>query len=144
MNWPTLSPDRTWHKINDPKVDYSGGLEWGKVQHEPRLDYAGHRPTSCNVGLMSLAGHGPKSGQQVLYKDDKGVNNAARPLEGDPAEAGYPSTSNLKWSIDRPARMLNSPLRSLCTKQRLIKFELTHKGWHIIKQRTKLNQYHQT
>ena len=30
-------PDRTWHKVNDLKVDYSGGLGEGKVGHEPRL-----------------------------------------------------------------------------------------------------------
>ena len=28
------------------------------------LDYAGHRPTKCNVGLISLARHGPKSGSR--------------------------------------------------------------------------------
>ena len=25
--------DRVWYKINDPKVDYSGGLREGKVGH---------------------------------------------------------------------------------------------------------------
>ena len=62
------------------------------------LDYAGHRPTWCNVGLMSQAGHGPKSGSRhrclitakteqhgpVLSKWDKGVYNAAP--EGGPAK----------------------------------------------------------
>ena len=33
-----LPLDRTWHKFNDPKVDYSGGLREGKVGHEPRLE----------------------------------------------------------------------------------------------------------
>ena len=32
-----LPPDRTWHKVNDPKVDCSGDLGEGKVGHEPRL-----------------------------------------------------------------------------------------------------------
>ena len=32
-----LPPDRTWQKVNDPKVDYSGGLGEGKFGHEPRL-----------------------------------------------------------------------------------------------------------
>ena len=30
-----LPPDRAWHKVNHPKVDYGGGLEEGKVGHEP-------------------------------------------------------------------------------------------------------------
>ena len=38
-------PDRTWQKVNDPKVDYSGDLGEVNVGHEPRLDYAGHRLT---------------------------------------------------------------------------------------------------
>ena len=33
-----LPPDRTWSKVNDLKVDYSGGLEEGKLGHEPRLE----------------------------------------------------------------------------------------------------------
>ena len=33
-----LPPDRTWPKVIDPKVDYSGNLGEGKVGHEPRLD----------------------------------------------------------------------------------------------------------
>ena len=62
---------------------------------------------------MSLAGLGPKSG-----KSDKGVIDAARPTEGGPAEAGGLSTSSLPWSIDHPARMLDSPQQNLYTKQR--------------------------
>ena len=69
---------------------------------------------------MSLAGLGIKSGPrnvclliastgqqgQVLYKGDKGVNVAARPLEGGLAEAGGLSASNLPLiSIPHPARM---------------------------------------
>ena len=33
-----LPPDRTWHKVNDPKVDYSGDLGEVMVGHEPRLE----------------------------------------------------------------------------------------------------------
>ena len=32
-----LPSGRTWHKVKDPKVDYSGGLREGKVGHEPKL-----------------------------------------------------------------------------------------------------------
>ena len=31
-------PDRTWHKVNDPKADYSGDLGEWMVGHEPRLE----------------------------------------------------------------------------------------------------------
>ena len=38
--------DRTWHKVNDPKADYSGDLEEGKVgewaETWTRLVYAAH------------------------------------------------------------------------------------------------------
>ena len=33
-----LPPDRTRHKVNGPKVDYSGDLGEGKVGHEPKLE----------------------------------------------------------------------------------------------------------
>ena len=33
-----LRPDRTWQKVIDLKVDYSGGLREGNVEHEPRLE----------------------------------------------------------------------------------------------------------
>ena len=33
-----LPPDRTQHKVNDPKVDYSGSIGEGKVGHEPKLE----------------------------------------------------------------------------------------------------------
>ena len=90
------------------------------------LDYAGHRPTKCNMGMMSLAGHGPRFGSRYVYliiaetgprvpgpyKDDKRVNDAARPPEGRPPETDSLSASGLPWSIDRPARMPDSPLSS--------------------------------
>ena len=124
-----LPPDRTWHKVNEPKVDYSGDLEERKVGHEPRLEPCWTKlviDPQCNVGLMILAGLGPKSGfrhvcliigwtgQQspVQYKSDKGVNDAARP-PGSLAEARGLLASSLPWSIDRPARMPDSPLKRL-------------------------------
>ena len=33
-----LPSDRTWHNVNDPKVNYSGDLGEGKVGHESRLE----------------------------------------------------------------------------------------------------------
>ena len=33
-----LPPDRTRHKVNDPKVDYSGDLGEEKVGQKPRLE----------------------------------------------------------------------------------------------------------
>ena len=42
----------------------------------------------------------------MLYKRDKGVNIAARPLEGGPAEAGDPPALSLPLiSIPYPAQM---------------------------------------
>ena len=32
-----LPPGKTGHKVNDPKVDYIGGLGEGKVGYGPRL-----------------------------------------------------------------------------------------------------------
>ena len=44
-----LPPDRTGHKFNDPKVDYSGDILGGgcraPAKARPLLDYADHRPT---------------------------------------------------------------------------------------------------
>ena len=44
-----LPLDRTWHKVNDPKVDYSGDLRDGegraRASARALLVYAGHRPT---------------------------------------------------------------------------------------------------
>ena len=33
-----LASDRTWHKVTDPKADYSGDLGEGKVKNELRLE----------------------------------------------------------------------------------------------------------
>ena len=33
-----LPPDRTWHKVNDPKANYNGDLGEEKVGYEPRLE----------------------------------------------------------------------------------------------------------
>ena len=54
-----LPPDRTWHKVNDPKVDYSGGLGEGWARAEPRAlqVYDAARPPECgqaeNEGLTT-------------------------------------------------------------------------------------------
>ena len=56
----------------------------------------------------------------MLYKGDDGVSDAARSSEDGPTEAGDLSASSLPLSIDRPARILDDQLKSLCTKQRLI------------------------
>ena len=88
----------------DPEVNYSGSLGKGKVGHELKLELCLTMlviNSQCNVGLMNLPGHGPKSGSkhvclivaltgpwgQVLYKGDKGVNDAVCPPEGGSAEA---------------------------------------------------------
>ena len=88
---------------------------------------------------MSLGGHGPKSGsgnrcliialtgQQcpVLFKS---VHDAARPPEGDLDEAGSFAASSLPLSIDSPAWMLDSPLKSFCTKQWPIFVSASHQA----------------
>ena len=40
-----LPPDRTWHKVNDTKVDYNEGLGRGSSRTNPRSSPAGHQPT---------------------------------------------------------------------------------------------------
>ena len=50
----------------------------------------------------------------------KGIYDAASPPEGVPAEAGDLLASSLPWSIDCPARMSDSPLKSLSKNQLLI------------------------
>ncbi len=49
----------------------------------------------------------------MLYKGDKGVNDAARPFESGPDEAERHLTSSLPWIFDRPERMTDCPLKSL-------------------------------
>ena len=49
----------------------------------------------------------------MLYKGDKGVNDAAHPPEGGSAETRGLLTSNLPLNIDRPARVPDNPLKSL-------------------------------
>ena len=50
----------------------------------------------------------------VLYIGDKGVNVAARPPEGDPAEAGGLSASNRSLiSIPHPTQMPDGPDKAL-------------------------------
>ena len=49
----------------------------------------------------------------VLYKGDKGISNATRPIKGGGlAEAVALSSSSLPWSIDRLVWMPDSPLKS--------------------------------
>ena len=88
-----------------------------RAEDRAQLVLAGHRLTWCNVGLMSLAELGPKSGSRhicliiaypgqqgpVQYKGDKCVN-----VEVPPPEVG--SASSLPWSSNRPARMPDSPI----------------------------------
>ena len=91
-------------------VGIRGGEGQARAEAQALLDYAGHRPTCCNVDLMSLAGHWPKSESRhvylimdktgqwgpVLLKSDKSVNDAARQVEGGPAEAeGFSVSSQL-------------------------------------------------
>ena len=108
-----LPPDRTWHKVNDLKVDYSGDLGEEKVRHEPRLE-----PYLAMLLIDPLSAMWAWWAKRDLDPNlvDKGVSDAARLPEGGPAEAL--SASNLPRSIDRPARMPDSPLKNLCTKQR--------------------------
>ena len=127
-----LPPDRTWHKANDPKADYSGDFRGGEgralAEARTLLVCAAHWPTKCNVGLMSRAGLGPKSGSRhgcrviawtrqqglVLYIEDKGVNVAARLPESGRAEAGSLLASHLPLiSIPHPARMPDGPTKAM-------------------------------
>ena len=68
------------------------------------------------MGLGTHAWSLLKTGQQgpVLYKDNKSVNDAARPPEGGPAEAD----GRLPWSIDHPA--LTALLDSSLNSQRIL------------------------
>ena len=125
-------PDRTWHKVNDPKVDYSGDLGEWKVGHEPRVEPYWTMlviGTQCTMGPTSLAGVGPKSESRhvcliisktwlqgpVLYKGDKVVDDAAQPPEGGPAEfrrpfglksatKHWPSGTDSRQSAEKPLR----------------------------------------
>ena len=59
----SIPPDRTWQKVKWPEgriiMEIRRGEGRTQVDARALLDYAGHRPTWCNVGLMSLAGHRP-------------------------------------------------------------------------------------
>ena len=116
-----LPSDRTWHKVND----YSGDLGEGEGQAQAEawtlLVYAAHWPTKCNVGLISQAVSQTQiwvqawTSQQglVLYIGYKGVNVAAHPPKGGPAEAGDLTASNLPLiSIPQPAQMLAGPAKA--------------------------------
>ena len=119
-----LPPDRSWHKVND----YSGE---GKVGHEPRLELCWSMLLIDSLSAMwvkwakqfsepkSGSGHGCRviawTRQQglVLYIGDKDVNIAARPPEGDPAEPGRLSASNLPLiSIPHLGLMPDGPAKA--------------------------------
>ena len=81
---------------------------------------------------MRLARHGPKSGSShecliialiwqqgpVLYKGDKGVNDAACPSEDGPTETGgvksaiehWPSEREAKQFVEKPLREAHRPI----------------------------------
>ena len=90
-----------------------------KVGHEPRIEpcctmlvIAPLSAMWASNGCLIIA----QTGQQgpVLFKGDKGINDAAHPSEGGPAEAGGLSASSLPLGIDRPARMLD--INEIATK----------------------------
>ena len=60
-------------------VGMKGGESRTQAEAQALLVYAGHWPTSSNVGLMSLAGHGPNSrsryGCLILLKLDSKVQS---------------------------------------------------------------------
>ena len=86
LSLPPTKQDSTQSQWTGGRLQWGFTWEKGRARAEARtlLDYAGHRPTSCSVGLMSLAGHRPKSGSRhvcliiswtgrqgpVLYKGD--------------------------------------------------------------------------
>ena len=47
-----LQPDRTWHKVNDPKVGLKWGLGKGNVGHEPRLEPCWTRLVISSLSAM--------------------------------------------------------------------------------------------
>ena len=49
-----LPPDRTWHKVNDTKVDYSENLGEGKIGHEPRFQLCCTMLVIDPLGAMSV------------------------------------------------------------------------------------------
>ena len=122
-----LPPDRTWFKVNGPKVDYSGGFGEGKVK--PCLTMLVIDPLSAIWAWFALLDMDPNLGPQgpVLCKCDKGVNDATHPPAGVPADTADLSAASLPWRIHRPARMLNSQQKYsfLCVSLRH-----THKHTH--------------
>ena len=82
-----LSPERTWHKVIDLKVDYSGVLGEGKVEHKPML-----KPCWTMMQLAHRKGAQPKpddlrpyvylcwtvpvlTGESLLYSLEKAAGN---------------------------------------------------------------------
>ena len=78
-------------------------VKWVKLNHEPKSG-SGH---GCQVIAWT------RQQGLVLYIGKKGVNVAARPPEGSPAETGGISASNLSLiSISHPARMPEGPAKA--------------------------------
>ena len=63
LSQPPTKQDLTQGQMTR-RSDYSGGLEKGRSDPNQEPTPASHQPTYCNVGLMSLAGHGPKHGSR--------------------------------------------------------------------------------
>ena len=103
-----LSLDRTWQKVKWPKGQIIAGIRGearSRAETRTLLDYVGHRPTECNVALLSLAGRGHNHGTRhgcliiaekgqrspVRYKSDKGVEVGALPA------SSLPLLDNTGW-----------------------------------------------
>ena len=108
-------------------VEITGGKDQAHAEARALLDCAGLQPTWCNVGLMSLAGYRPKHGSRHgcliiawtrqqgpgLYKGDKGVNDAAHPPEGGPAEPGaFRPQVYLCWTMPAGVKAKNKLMLS--------------------------------
>ena len=105
-----LSPDRTWHKVNDLKIDYSGDLvqcgpgepsrKWTQMWVQLRLpDY------SLNWKTRS-------KGKRCQW--------CSSSTQKWPSRSRVPFILNLLLNGQRHARMPDNPLKSLCTMQWLI------------------------
>ena len=98
----------------------------GRAQDAARalLYSTGHRPSKCNVGQVSLDGHGHKYGSKheyliiawtgqrspMLYKSEKEVNGAARQPKSGPAKARvFRPPVCLRWAMPQETRTQESP-----------------------------------
>ena len=87
-----LPQDRTWHKVNDPKVDYSWDLGEGQVRYEPRL-----KPCCVNKGTVEM--------KQVNWEKEKcmGVQKTYNLEVFDPRESGSHLESSHQVDISAQA-----------------------------------------